>query len=157
MKYLMRMFAVVAVCALSVTATAEEGVMTESDALGKLAGVWQEDTERTLEQINNRLEEGELDRDTHAALHFHRVVAEGADVRLHFHEDGAARLEGMLGDREVDETGTVTVTGDNNTGFRVTLEGGELYLNRERELDFSEQGFSLCCDDGLRRHYLRYE
>ena len=124
----------------------------EQAIIDQLVGAWVENKDKSLEQIYRKLEEEELDRETNRRLHFARRLTEESDIVMTFSADGRVTLEGSMGNEEIDQTSKLRVLEVEDDKARVNFEG----IEGERVLSLENGGFTLCCDIGITRYYIRH-
>lgn len=123
----------------------------EQAIIDQLVGSWVEDKDKSLEQIYRKLEEEDLDRETNSRLHFARRLTEESEIVMTFSANGRVKLEGTMGSEEVDQASKVQFIEVKDGQARVNFEG----IEGERVISFENGGFTMCCDVGITRYYIR--
>ncbi len=157
MRYLVALVSVLLIL-MPVTVLSESTgeSLTEAEVLQRMAGSWVEDQEATLEQIERRLAEEDLDRRTREQLSFARRAAQEALLEFHFSEDGSVWITNKGQEQEI-ERGRMEVLSVSGNQAKIALEGGQNFLNIEELIvgfDDDDYGFYLYLDDKIKRNYL---
>jgi len=133
---------------------AAEVPATEEELLEWLEGVWVEDGDKALEQIYTKLREDDLDYQTRSHLDLSARIIERADVRLHIKDDRTIHIEGNIGARAMDETGTLQEIAFEDGSIEVEFSGGPGFFDSRVPLVLENDGFYFIVD-GIKRHYVR--
>ena len=126
----------------------------EQEVVDFLTGTWAEDVDVTLDEINERLLDENLDAATRVRLNNTRRIVVRSDVVLIFNADGSAEIEGVIGTNRIEERGTVEVISIDGKNVVLDMSGGDQFFDGEISIVLDKDEFHLL-SDGIKRTYKR--